>query len=537
MAQGMRWQSGQMASRDRLRRLHDATAEIQRSLDLTHRLRATVVAARSLESADAASLMLRDDAEKALVIRAQEGLSETYAARQRIPFDRARAAYRGAGMHLLVDLRSEALGDRELIRAEGLARALAVPMLHDDELIGALTIYTRDPDRSFDEEDIEVAHILTVHAAIGITNSRMYEEAVQQRRLQHELLDALGEGVLITWPDGRYQSNPRAEEILGVARLGTLAELRAAVGVREPLTGKPIAPGSYPLDRALRGEPSTGEFFVTQASSGQRCDLIVTAAPVRGAGGAVVAAVMTLHDVTELRAADREREQFLSIVSHELRTPLTPLKALAQLVRSRMRRSRQERAELDLDAFDRNLAAIERQVDRMNGLVNDLLSVSRAERGTFRMEPVRFDLAAVTRDVVQRFTDATAEEGRHQFRVDSPESLPTHGDQSRIEQLLMNLVGNAVKYSPRGGEVRVSLGQRDGTTEIAVVDQGIGIPAEDLPNLGHAFVRGGGRAGTFAGMGVGLYVARLVAEAHGGSLVLESEGDGKGTTVRVRLPL
>jgi signal transduction histidine kinase len=238
-----------------------------------------------------------------------------------------------------------------------------------------------------------------------------------------------------------------------------------------------------------------------------------------------------------VHAAEREREQFLSIIGHELRTPLTPLKALAQLVRSRMRRAREQGTELDLESFDRNLAAIERQVDRMNGLVNDLLSVSRAERGILRMELVRFDLAALTRDVVQRYVDATEEEGRHRFRVDAPERLTVRGDQSRLEQLLMNLVGNAVKYSPSGGEVRVALEGRDGAAKIEISDEGIGIPADDLPDLGHPFIRGAGRASTFAGMGVGLYVARLVAEGHGGSLQLESAGDGKGTTVKVKLPL
>ena len=94
-----------------------------------------------------------------------------------------------------------------------------------------------------------------------------------------------------------------------------------------------------------------------------------------------------------------------------------------------------------------------------------------------------------------------------------------------------------MKYSPSGGEVRVALDGRDGTAEIRISDEGIGIAAADLPNLGQPFVRGTGRASTFAGMGVGLYVARLVAEGHGGSLQLESAGDGKGTTVRVKLPL
>jgi signal transduction histidine kinase len=246
---------------------------------------------------------------------------------------------------------------------------------------------------------------------------------------------------------------------------------------------------------------------------------------------------MTLHDITDLLASEREREQFLSIVSHELRTPLTPLKALAQLVRSRMRRAKAQGTELDMESLDRNLAAIERQVDRMNGLVNDLLSVSRAEKGSLSMERVPYDLAVVLREVVQRYIDATVEEGRHTFTIEAPASVPAHGDQSRIEQLLMNLIGNAVKYSPTGGPVGVALVAQDRSAEITIRDQGIGIPADDLGRLGHPFVRGAGRASTFAGMGVGLYVARIVAEAHAGSLGLESEGDGKGTTVRVRLLL
>jgi signal transduction histidine kinase len=526
-----------MASRDRLRRLHDATAEMARSLDLGHRVRAAVRAARSLESAEAASLMLQDERSDALAIVAQEGLSETYAARQRVPMDRARAAYGGPDGHLIIDLRTAALGDKNLIRAEGLAKALAVPLFDQGQLIGALTIYTKDPERGFDDEDVEVAHILAAQAAICVTTARLYETAVSQRELQRHLLDSLGDGVLIAWPDGRYEANSRAREILGVDALATLPELRTAMDVHDASSNEPVAPGAYPLDRALRGETSTGEFWVTQPTSGQRRELHVSAGPVRGADGSLVAAVMTMHDVTDERADERERDQFLSIVSHELRTPLTPLKALAQLVRSRMRRSREQGTELDLDAVDRNLLGIERQVDRMNGLVNDLLSVSRAERGTLRMERVRFDLAVLVREVVQRYVAATVEEGRHKFSVNAPQSLPALGDQARIEQLLMNLVGNAVKYSPTGGEVRVDLHARDSTAELVISDNGIGIPAEDLPVLGHAFVRGGGRAGTFAGMGVGLYVARLVAEAHGGALALESEGDGKGTTVRVKLPL
>ena len=507
------------------------------SLDLDHRLRIAVKSARDLVPADAAAVFLPNPDGDTLVIRAHDGLSAGYAARQRLPMDEVRAQFSAAGEHVILDMPSGSLGDHALIEAEGLAKLLSIPLFFESKMIGTLAVYTKDPKRTFGSEDIELAHLLAATIAIGITNSRLYSEAVAQQDLHRHLLDALGDGVLIGWPDGRYEANPRAREILGVGPFETLAELRAAVDVKDLVTGAPIASGDRPLDRALKGETTKADFFVTRPDTGGRRDFEVTAAPVRDANGEVVAGVMTLHDITDLLASEREREQFLSIVSHELRTPLTPLKALAQLVRSRMRRAQVQGTELDMESLDRNLAAIERQVDRMNGLVSDLLSVSRAEKASLSMERVSYDLAVVLREVVQRYVDATLEEGRHVFTVEAPASVPARGDQSRIEQLLMNLVGNAVKYSPTGGQVLVALAAHDRTAEIAISDQGIGIPPEEIAKLGHPFVRGGGRAGTFAGMGVGLYVARIVAEAHAGSLALESDGDGKGTTVRVKLPL
>ena len=370
-----------MASRARLRRLHDANEEMIRSLDFEHRLRNAVTSARDLMPADAAAVYLPNSEGDALVIRAHDGLSESYAAQQSLPMAEVRAQFRAAGEHLLLDIPAGSVGDRALIKAEGLAKVLSLPLFFESKLIGALAIYTKNPKRTFEPDDIEIAHLLAATTAIGITNSRLYAEAVAQQDLHRHLLDALGDGVLIGWPNGRYETNPRAKEILGVGEFETLGELRAAVDVKDLMTGEPIPPGAYPLDRALKGEKSKGEFFVTRPNTGERRDVEVTAAPVRGPKGEVVAGVMTLHDITDLLASEREREQFLSIVSHELRTPLTPLKALAQLVRSRMRRAKAQGTELDMESLDRNLAAIERQVDRMNGLVNDLLSVSRAEKG------------------------------------------------------------------------------------------------------------------------------------------------------------
>ena len=400
--------------RDRLRRLHEVSNEMLGIMDLNKLYTTVAEAARSLDGADAASLMIVDDEEQALVIRGQSGLSEHYAASQRIPLERARRHYQRPGSVAVRDMRTAPLGNPILIRAEGLAKVLALSIAREGELMGALHIYTRDPARDFDEVDRDLAHILAAQVSVAIINARL---------------------------------------------------------------------------------------------------------------------------VTQLRDTDADREQFLSIVSHELRTPLTPLKALAQLQLARLRRSQERGTSMDLEALERNLESIERQVDRMNGLVNDLLSVSRAGKGTLEMDRAPFDLAAELRDVVGRYVAATREEGRHSFVLEAPNTLTYDGDQTRIDQLLMNLVGNAVKYSPRGGEVSMRLAQQNGAAELAISDQGIGIPVADLERLGGAFTRGIGKASTFAGMGIGLHVAKLVAEAHGGSLQLESAGEDQGTTVRVRLPL
>jgi signal transduction histidine kinase len=399
--------------RDRLRRLYEVSNEMLGIMDLNQLYATAADVARSLDTADAASLMVVDHEENALVIRGQSGLSEQYVAAQRIPLERALKHYQ-RGSVAVRDMRTAPLGNPVLIRREGLAKVLALSIAREGELMGALHIYSRDPQRDFDEIDRDLANILAAQVSVAIINARL---------------------------------------------------------------------------------------------------------------------------VTQLRDVDEAREQFLSIVSHELRTPLTPLKALAQLQLGRLKRSQERGTPMDLEALARNLESIERQVDRMNGLVNDLLSVSRAGRGTLDMDRSPFDLAAELRDVVGRYVAATREEGRHSFTVDSPETLTFDGDQTRIDQLLMNLIGNAVKYSPRGGRVAVRLARQDDTAEIAISDQGIGIPGADLMRLGGAFTRGIGKAATFAGMGIGLHVAKLVAEAHGGSLQLESAGEDQGTTVRVRLPL
>ncbi|MGH2499278.1 MAG: ATP-binding protein, partial [Candidatus Limnocylindria bacterium] len=493
--------------------------------------------AATLGGADAAALLLVDESGEALRVRAHVGLPELYARERRMPLSRVRELYRGPAEPLLIDLREQP-DAREAVAA-GFAKVLALPLVRDGQPVGSLTLYTRDPDRVFDEDDVETAAVLAGHAAVVITNARLYADAVAGRELQRALLESLGDGVVIVLPGGTLAGlNPAAREILGVDALpDTAAALRAAVALRDAETGEPTTEATSIVARALRGDPARGVFTATNARTGEQRTVEAVATPVRRPDRRLVGAVIAMHDVSTQRQLAREKDEFLSIVSHELKTPLTPLKALAQLLRLRLARARGQGEPLDLDSFHRNLLTIERQVDRLNGLVNDLLEVSRAGRGRFELSRAPFDLAQLVRDVAQRYVDATAEEGRHRFDVAAPEACEIDGDEARIEQVLMNLVGNAVKYSPRGGTVKLRLAVVDGRAAIEIRDEGIGIAPDDLPRLGRAFARGAGRASTYAGVGIGLYLSRLVAEGHGGSLEVESEGEDRGTTVRVVVPL
>ena len=523
---------------ERVKRLQRASLELVGSLDLERVKQATVDAACFILKADAAALMLAGADPALLEIQAAQGLSAEYVRSQRVPRDAARRSYDAPTEPVVIDLLHAPLGDADLVRSEGLAKVLAIPLHKEGEFIGSLNAYTKDPMHDFAEEDIDLASVLAAEASVAITNAQLYQEALRQRELERTLLDSLGTAVLVARPPSVVSSlNRAARELTGLDESAVgrpLEELFRLFGTRDAATGEALTRSA--LAEGLSGASIDREVVFTHLSSGEDRHAHVTIRPVRDADGTVVAATATMHDLTEVRRLEHEKEQFVSIVSHELRTPLTPLKALAQLLVSRIRRSRERQQELDLESMERNLVAIERQVDRMNGLVSDLLSVSRAGRGTLEIDQRPFDLAASLRETVERYVEATREEGRHRVLLDGPASLTVTGDEARVEQMLLNLIGNAVKYSPRGGEVRVSLAQRDGMAEIVIADQGIGISAEDLPRLGSPFTRGTGRAATFAGMGIGLHVAKVLAAAHGGSLEITSPGEDRGTTVRVRLP-
>ncbi len=225
----------------------------------------------------------------------------------------------------------------------------------------------------------------------------------------------------------------------------------------------------------------------------------------------------------------RARDEFLSIASHELRNPLAGIKATAQQL-GRAQRS----GKLDGARAERYARAILEASDRLGLLIDDLLDVSRLQSGQFPIRPEPTDLAQLVRGAVatQRSSDEL-----HRFRVEAAGDTTLEVDSDRILQVVANLLDNAVKYSPQGGEVRVLLSRDGEGVRLRVRDSGIGLPAGEAGRIFQPFGRAANASeSNIPGMGLGLYICRRIAEAHGGRMWADSGGEGRGTTISLWLP-
>jgi two-component system phosphate regulon sensor histidine kinase PhoR len=241
-----------------------------------------------------------------------------------------------------------------------------------------------------------------------------------------------------------------------------------------------------------------------------------------------VGAVMVLHDVTELRRLEQVRTEFVANVSHELRTPLTAIHGYLETLLGGALEEREHAR--------RFLEIVFRHTERLGRLLDDLTDLSNIELGriALRLEPVRLDEVV---DSALAIIAPKAEAGRVTLASDlAPDLGPVSADRDRLAQVLINLVDNAVKYTPEGGRVTVSArAGADGRVEVAVADTGIGIPPADLPRVTERFYRvDKARSRELGGTGLGLAIVKHLVLAHGGELRIESE-PGRGTTVRVTL--
>ena len=409
----------------------------------------------------------------------------------------------------------------------------ATPMHHRGEHLGSFFLGDKAGDEAFTREDEEMLVLFASQAATAIANARTHREVERARADLKALIDTSPVGVVVfdaktgrgvsfnreAWRivDGlRTPGQPR-EQILEVV------SWRHADGREFSIEEFPLA-GQFENARALRAEE-----IELSVPDGRSVRTLINATPIRSEGGDVVSVVVTMQDLAPLEALERQRAEFLEMVSHEMRAPLTSIKGSAATALG----AAPVPPQAELIRF---LRVIDSQADHMYGLIANLLDAGSIEAGTLTVAPESSSVAALVDRARNTFLSGG---GRHAVLIDIPPDLPQAvADRERIVQVLGNLLSNAARNAPETSPIRIEAAHADGYIEIAVSDEGRGIPTDRLP---HLFRKRAGRAADYAegltgGVGLGLAICKGLVEAHGGRIRAESGGAGQGARFTFTIP-
>ena len=375
--------------------------------------------------------------------------------------------------------------------------------------------------------------VRVVGAVQDITEER--EAELERERLLHALaaertwLDTLIErspvAMILLDAEGRLRGNQRAHELigpLGATATGTATGIELHLCSEE---GTPLPPERMPLARAHAGESIHAEEICFRSPDGRNVTALVSAGPIHGENGEQLGVVALLDDISALKELERMREEWTSVVAHDLRQPVTVIHAQAQLLARLLAKGAPPGGKIE------HIVSAARQLNRMIG---DLLDVSRLEARRLTLNRRPLDLPAFAAEVAERMAEELA---GHPFCVRSiGEVPPVEADPQRVEQILANLLSNAAKYGASDGPIEVEVEAQGDHAAVRVINEGPGIPAEELPALFERFYRARATKGkAVSGLGLGLYITRGLVEAHGGA-IFASSAPGAKTTFTFTLP-
>lgn len=312
--------------------------------------------------------------------------------------------------------------------------------------------------------------------------------------------------------------------------------LRELFGLQEDVLGRPLLEvvRNAELDELIAltlqaGAPQRSECTIADAKAGVTKRMQLSSVAMKTDANVITGVVVLLHDITQLKLADEVRRDFVANVSHELRTPLSILKGYIETLLSDPDTTPNE--------LSRILEVMNRHSNRLHALVDDLLSLAQLESAhpNLHRSDIRISelFAAIVRDWGKKFA-----EKKLSIEVGVDPDMPIlRADETRLHEILYNLLDNAVKYSNPGGKIRLQAQRRDNEIVLSVADRGVGIPEADLPRIFERFYRTDkARSRELGGTGLGLSIVKHIAQMHGGNVQAES-ALGRGTTIRVALPL
>ena len=471
-------------------------------------LEAVVAEAMTLLGADSAALAALDGEELVVTAALGDGAETALGARSAatgwvagdVVQSRAPVAYEDAAA-------KDTLSESDAFLALGQRAYLGVPLSgREGALHGVLSVYAQEP-RAWREEEVQALVALAANASVALSNAELYQRVAVEREQSVAILANIADGIVAVDREGHVVLwNRAAEDITGVPASEAIGRSPAQV-----------------LQRELESESGGTNRLVAIPHGDQEIWLSLSEAVMHDPTGAVSGRIFAFRDISREHIVEQMKSDFVSTVSVELRTPLTSIYGFAQtLLREDVAFGEEERRTF--------LEFIARESERLTAIVDALLNVARLDTGDLLVSLERTDVAAVVDDVV-RSAKANANGRAFVAAVDAP-AVVASADPDKLRQVLDQLVSNAIKYSPAEGVVTVSARMVDDAVEIAVEDQGVGIPAAEQERIFSKFYKAGGAQGT----GLGLFIAQGLVREMGGRMWVDSE-EGRGSRFAFELPL
>lgn len=433
---------------------------------------------------------------------------------------------------LVVGARSEE--ELAVARQVGYSSLMLVPLVARGKNIGVVTFVATESGKKYNKRDLALAEELGRRAGVALDNARLYNEARQAREQLEIILQGVADGIIVYDRNSRIvYANEAAARMTDYTSVQDLQQARPLEPTRRfEITdeqGKPLPLDQLTHKRVLAGEREAQAIIgYTRKVGGQpeRWSL-VKSSPVYDTQGEVLFIITITHDITERVQVERRKDEFISMASHELKTPVTSLKGFTYVLQRRLRKQGDQQGLHYLERMDT-------QLDKLTRLVSDLLDISRMQTGKLDFQQTTFDLDTFIAETVENVQAATS---THRIAVEGKVQAQIFGDRDRLAQVIVNLLTNAVKYSPQADRVMVHLAREQACAIVRVQDFGIGIAQAHQQRIFERFYQvTDPQEKTYPGLGIGLHISKTIIERHQGRIEVESQ-KGQGATFSVFLPI
>jgi signal transduction histidine kinase len=410
--------------------------------------------------------------------------------------------------------------------------AISVPLLFGDQVLGLISAFSYQPE-AFDTDDLLLLEVIAGQVASAIANLRRsdrLDSQLQRRVSESEAIFAnMADALIVVDADGRIvRLNHAARELLCVENTSIVfgQPLDRERWGQWPLGAQEVAETLAPMIEGLRSGYAAQGLEVELHGQGRRF-LSFSGTALFDPHGVLTGGLLVVRDITGPREVERLKDEMLLIASHDLRLPVSVIKTEAQLLQRGIRHESASR-----ESMDEALVTIVGQADRLARLLSLLLDKSQIDAGRLDLHRAPMDLRGLVATLVAGIQVTT---GRHQLTLRSPPKVTGCWDERRLQQLVGNLLTNAVKYSPNGGSIVLSIRTDKRSVTIRLRDHGVGLGTEDAKHVFERFYRADGIR-QLEGTGLGLYICQGIVTAHGGRIWAESAGPGRGSDFCFTLP-